>query len=99
MAFDPKPSTWLQAGYGSDSTAHTVTMNTGTASSNKTLPELTDAKADPTTGDIRNVIFALVEQFYQRWVAIGTGGQPAKMILNRVVTRGSDGQLIYTYTQ
>ena len=56
MAFDPKPSTWLGAGYTTDSGAHTVTFNTNDASSNKLLKQLTDALANPTTGDIRDVV-------------------------------------------
>jgi hypothetical protein len=97
MAFDPAPSTWLGAGYDSDSGAHTITFNTDDAASNKTLPLLTDALGDPTTGDIRSVAIALVEALYQAWLA-QSGSQPTKMTISRGVSTGSSGTVSYSYS-
>ncbi len=95
MAFDPKPSTWLGAGYTVAS--HIVGLQTNDASSNKTLPQLTDALANATTGDIRAVAFAIAEALYQAWLS-QAGSQPAKMTITRSAATGQNGTIIYTYT-
>ncbi len=97
MAFDPKPSTWLGAGYGV--TSHVAGFNTNDASSNKLLTQITDADADPTTGDIRKLTMALLETLYKAWLT-QAGSQPAKMTINRTQgnTRALDGSVQYTYT-
>jgi hypothetical protein len=89
MAFDPAPSTWLGAGYSADSSGHTISMNTDDASSNKLLAQLTDALADETTGDIRNVTMAVCEAFYQAWKAIDSADRPTKMTITRTATSPS----------
>lgn len=95
MAFDPKPSTWLGAGYSLGT--HTIILQTADASTNKTLPQLTDAQANATTGNIRNVAFALLEALYQAWVA-QAGSQPTKMTVSRNSITQSDGSLSYSYS-
>jgi len=96
--FDPKPSTWLGPGYDSDATAHTVTMNTGSAPSNKTLLQLTDAKADPDTGDIRSVAFGFLEALFQAWKSQGPTSQPARMTVNRSVSADSNAEMTLSYS-
>lgn len=86
MAYDAKPSTWLGAGYASSSVAHTITLNTNDAASNKTLPELTDAEADPTSGDVRKLYFALLEALYQSYNATAAADRPTKMAIYRSST-------------
>jgi hypothetical protein len=97
MAFDPKPSTWLGAGYTVAS--HVAGFNTQTASANKTLPQLTDTQADPTTGDIRDVAFAICESLYQAWLTQGSAAQPTRMTIARSAATGSTttGTIKYTY--
>ena len=99
MAFNPKPSTWLGAGYTTDSGAHTVTFNTNDAASNKLLKRLTDALADPTTGDIRDVVLAVSEAFYQAWLTIaGTPANlPTKMTIARIASTPSSGVTVFKY--
>lgn len=97
MAFDKKPSTWLGPGYAGDSTNHLIKLNTNDASSNKLLAQLTDVLADPTTGDIRVVAFALMESLYQAWVAQAAADRPKKMTINRVPIRNASGGLTYQY--
>lgn len=102
MAFDPKPSTWLGAGYTVDAGAHTITFTTNDAGGTKALPLLTDALANPTTGDIRAVMFAIVEAFNAAWAAQGAGNTPLEMTLTRTAferTVSGTDQLIRTYSQ
>ena len=74
MAFDKKPSTWIPnwSENGSDITVPIATF-----------PEMTDAEADATTGDIRKVLFAIMEQLWAKWLATATADRPAKMTINR----------------
>lgn len=76
-------------------------MNTNDASSNKTLPQLSDASADPTTGDIREVAFAIAEALYQAALA-QSANLPNRMTITRSVVSntGVAGSLknIYTFT-
>jgi hypothetical protein len=96
--FDKKPSTWLGPGYAADNTAHTVTMNTKDAAADKTLPQLADADADPTTGDIRVVAFAIAEALYQASVAQTPANNPKKMVINRSASAGPSGTVVYNYS-
>ena len=96
MAFDKKPSTWLGAGYASSSGSHTVTFNTNDAASNKTLTQLTDANADPDTGDIRIVGFALLQALYAAALA-QSANLPTKMTITRSVQAQTGGNIKYSY--
>lgn len=79
MAYDAKPSTHFGAGYSVAS--NSIRFNTNDAAANKTLTTLTDAEADPTTGDFREVIRALLYKFAADWDATAVADRPAKMTL------------------
>ena len=97
MAFDAKPSTWLGAGYSL--AANAITMNTATAGSDVTLPELTDAEANATTGDVRDVFFALAEAMYQAYNDTASADRPTKMRLYRSnTTNETTGIVTRSYT-
>ena len=99
MPYDAKPSTWLGAGYASSAGSHTITLNTNDAASNKTLPQLTDVEADPTTGDIRKLMYALSEALYQAYNAIATADRPTKMAVYRgTSTNEQTGVITRNYT-
>lgn len=74
MAFSKKPTDWL-AGYSSSSGEITL----GTADGNNTLPMLTDADADADTGDIRTVIFAIIDACMRAWEATAPEDRPVRM--------------------
>lgn len=96
MPTDLKPSTWLGDGY--DAAANQIKLNTADAGS-PLLLELSDAKADPDTGDIRNVAHALVEALWAAWEAQPAENRPRKLIISRSsTTNRSDGSLLYVYT-
>ncbi len=94
MAFDPSPTTWLGAGYSLASSV--AGFNTDTAGSDKLLLQLTDALADPTTGDIRSVMMATCEAFFQAWTAVATPDRPDKMVISRT-TSGGASSTTFTY--
>ncbi len=98
MAFDPAPSTWLGAGYTSDAGPGTISFNTNDAAANKLLTQLTDALADPTTGDIRDVMMAVCEAFYIAASAIATPDQPVRMTIRRTCTSGPSTSQVLTYS-
>lgn len=59
---DKSPTTWLGAGY--NSSTGKIELNTNNASANKLLTELTDVEADETTGDIRKLLFGILDGLY-----------------------------------
>jgi len=80
MAFDKKPSTWLGAGYAvASNSARFNTSSSGTAC----LTEVTDAQADPTTGDIRILSRAILFKLAAVWAATAAADRPAKMRLTK----------------
>lgn len=97
MAFNPQPSTWLGAGYSLAS--HVLGFTGSSASSNVTIPNLPDADANASTGDIRKIWFNMIEAFYQMWVVqVAAANQPTKMTLIRSSIENSDGTFTRTYT-
>lgn len=97
MAFNPAPSVWLGAGYDNDAGAHTISFNTFNAASNKLLAQLTDALADPTTGDIRDIMMAVSEAFFQAWEAVADADHPVRMTVTRQCTSGAATSQQLTY--
>lgn len=84
MAFDKKPSTWLGAGYTVAS--NKAQFNTASAGSNVVLEKVTDAEADPTTGDIRDVARALCYALFEAWSDQSPSNRPSKMTITKNVT-------------
>lgn len=81
MAFDPKPSTWLGAGYSLANNA--ISLTTADKDGDIALPEVTDAEADPTTGDIRKVLFGLMEAIFQAWNGVAAADRPTMMTIQK----------------
>ena len=62
------------------------------------IPELTAAEADGDTGDMRRVLFAMLEAFYQTWLTIPTADRPAMMTIYRnTSTNDTTGEITKTY--
>lgn len=74
MAFDAKPSTWIP-NWSEDGTDISVPI--------ATFPKLTAAEADATTGDIRKVLFAVVDKLYDAWNNTAAADRPAKMTMTK----------------
>lgn len=96
MAYDPKPSTHFGAGYAVAS--NSIRFNTNDAAANKTLVTLTDAEADPTTGDFRDVIRALLYKFATDWEATASADRPKKMTISKSLgIDSSAGTIVENY--
>ena len=85
MAFNPAPSSWL-ADWSEDGTDISVPI--------ATFPQLTAAEADGTTGDIRKVLFALADAFYQAYNAKAIADRPTKMAIFKNTTVDNSANVI-----
>jgi hypothetical protein len=96
---DKSPAAWLGAGY--DASTGKISFNTANAASNQTLPQLTDTEADETTGDIRKVLFALIDGIFTKYdakySALDTAARPSKVTFTRSATANADGSVTRTY--
>ena len=70
MAFDGTPTTWI-ASYAADATNMTIPI--------ASLPELTDAEAHATTGDIREIAWAITEKLFQEFNGRVLDDRPVRM--------------------
>lgn len=94
------PSVWLGAGYASSSGSHTITLNTNDAASNKTLPQLSDTEADPTTGNAEDILLALFDMAYNAYLARVTASDtPANCTIQKsAYIDAATGKQIVTYS-
>lgn len=90
MAFSAVPSTWLGAGYAYST--NQITLNTA-AHASALLTELTAADADATTGDIREIFYALCDMMYTKWEAQPDADQPTQVTVSRNQNLLADGTL------
>jgi len=97
MAFTKAPSGWLGAGYTLSGSGTTAAINFGiSGNTNPTLPEITAAEANASTGDIRMVYYGIVEQLYQSYLAKASADQPNRMTLSKSSSVNSTTGLITT---
>jgi hypothetical protein len=96
MAVDISPRTWLGLGYGADPVGHIIALETSQGA-NPALAQLLDAKADPLTGDIREVAWALNAGLYQAWVARGSANQTTQMRLSLSIGGAPAGAINYIF--
>jgi hypothetical protein len=90
MAFSQVPTNWITS-YASDDTTLTIPR--------ASLPELSAAEANTTTGDIRDIVFAFVERIYQVYITSAAADRPAKMTLIRSTqTNETTGKVTRQYT-
>jgi hypothetical protein len=98
MAFNKAPSAWLGAGYSADSANDEITFTTADAGSDIGLPQLTNAEAHATTGDVRAIAHALVERLFQVWNATQGADRPVRMSLFKNLGQAPNGvDLIVNY--
>lgn len=74
MAFAATPNAWLE-NWSEDGTEITVPI--------ATFPELTAGEADATTGDIRKIVYALMEKLYNEFNERAAADRPVKMTINK----------------
>lgn len=82
---DKSPAAWLGAGYNSSSGK--IELNTNDAVTNKLLTELTDAEADEAAGDIRKLLFGIIDglytQFNSKNSVLATADRPQRVAFTR----------------
>jgi hypothetical protein len=97
MAFSATPSGWLGAGYTLSGSGTTAAINFGiSGNTNETLPEITTAEANATTGDIRKIYYGIVEKLYQAYLAKPTADRPNRLSLSKSSNVDSTTGLITT---
>lgn len=77
MAFDKTPSAWITS-WSEDGTDITVPI--------ASFPQLTAAEADGTSGDIRKIIFAILEVLYAKHVSLATADRPSKLTITKTAS-------------
>lgn len=74
MAIDVTPGAWL-ANWSEDGTDITLPI--------ASVTKLTAAEADATTGDIRKVLFALLDEIWVYRAALAAADVPVQMTINK----------------
>lgn len=74
MAFDKTPTTWLP-NWSEDETNIALPL--------ASLPELTAAEADAASGDIRKILYALLEKLHAVYAALPVADRPSRMTIAR----------------
>jgi len=77
MSFDKTPTNWFES-WSEDGTYITVPL--------ATFPEMSAADADAATGDIRKIMFAILEKFYSVYLATATADRPVKLTVTKTAT-------------
>lgn len=110
MAIVVAPGTWLGAGYSVGTGTITFGTNENVTEANRTFPALVEAgEAHATTGDIRKLLFAIVDGLYAKWLARvaiaaeyptdATKAVPTKMtIYKSTSTNDTTGEVTRTFT-
>ena len=63
------------------------------------IPQLTAAEANPTTGDSRKLLFAMMEQVYAWWIAKAVADRPTAVTISRsTMTNETTGVMTKTYS-
>jgi hypothetical protein len=83
MAFNKSPQDWID-GIVSIEDDHVTPESLVIPLSS--IPELTSAEVNDTTGDIRRLLFAVVDSFYQAWNAKPNADRPVRMTVSRQTT-------------
>lgn len=92
MAFNPAPTGWF-SGLSVSATELTIPF--------ASLAHLTQSKADPSTGDIREVVYNFCEAFSDVWNASVVADRPERLTMTTstsVVTSGASEILTKIYT-
>ena len=88
MAWSAVPTDYM-ADWSSDETDITLPI--------ASLPELTAAEADPVSGDIRDIMYAFINQWYAVWNALPTADRSNKLTLNKTMSGTSTGLIQHQY--
>lgn len=88
--FDDAPTTTIPS-YASDGTTISFTI--------ANLTDLTSGEAHATTGDIRKILFRLLDKIFTTWDALDEADQPTKVTFRRAQRlSGVGGNILQKYT-
>jgi hypothetical protein len=97
---DSTPTSWLGAGYNTQSGK--IELNTNDADFDKLLTELTDAEADENSGDIRKLMFGLIDGLFtklkQKNDSLSPEDRPQNFTFNRSSNMADDGTITRSFS-
>ena len=82
MAFNPAPTGWF-SGLSVTATDMTIPFSA--------LNTLDDTKSDPSTGDVREIIFNICEAFSDKWQSTTSADRPDQLTINTSTSVTSSG--------
>lgn len=92
MAFNPAPTGWF-SGLSVSATELTIPFSS--------LNLLDDTKADPTSGDVREIMYNFCEAFADKWSSTTAANRPSQLTINTstsVTTSGTEEIITKIYT-
>lgn len=90
MAFSAAPNAWFD-GMSEDGTTISIPI--------ASFPELTAAEADGATGDIRKVVYAVMEKLHSEFTSRADADRPTKLQISKGASYNqATGQLTVTYS-
>ena len=90
MAFNPAPEFWIEDYDVADGVIQIPIAS---------IANLDGAKADPTTGDIREVLYRLAAAMQTKQDSLSAGDRPAEMTLQKGQSLNSDLTMTRAFTQ
>lgn len=88
MAFTKTPTDWLPS-WAEDGTDITVPI--------ASLTGLTAATADAVTGDIRKILYSILDTAWGKWASLAAADRSAQMVLRKESFTQSDGTIKHTF--
>ncbi len=89
MAFTDTPTDYF-ASWAEDATDITVPIASFTG--------LTAATADGATGDIRKILYSVLDTAWAKWTTLTEANRSAKMTLRKTSFTNTDGTITHTFT-
>lgn len=86
--FSKVPSNWIN-GYSCDGTNMVIPI--------AAMPYLSAGQCDAATGDVRQIVFALQETIYQKWLTIPSSNRSERIQVSRSSTVYTN-RITHTYT-
>jgi hypothetical protein len=88
QGFNASPTNWIP-GYTSNGTNMVIPI--------ASVPFLSASQAATSTGDVRQIVFAIQEAIYQKWLTIPSSNQSDRITVSRASTVYSN-RITYIYT-
>ena len=97
MAFVATPSSWLGDGYSANDSTHTITLPIA-GHANQVFTDISDAEANASSGDIRKIMYGLMEGIYTKWNAANSTDRPTNWTMYKTSSvNTTTGIVSHTY--